>query len=172
MTRPPRRRRIALLALASGLTACGDAGVTSPAVSAAPSATAAPAPARLSAGAYYLRTVDGRSLPLALANGQRLESGFVVADSVDAGLVGWGESVGGPHSSAVRLTTGTARVLAELAPSSAQVVAISWRNAAASRDSVAWSRDSVVVHRSAPGLSAAGAGRRLVYTLATAADTL
>jgi hypothetical protein len=63
-------------------------------------------------------------------------------------------------------------VLAELAPSSAQVVAISWRNAAASRDSVAWSRDSVVVHRSAPGLSAAGAGRRLVYTLATAADTL
>jgi len=172
MTRYPYRSWFALAGVVASLSACADAGPTSPAAPAGPSAASALLPARLAPGAYYLRTVDDRPLPLGLASGLRLESGFVVADSTEAQLVGWGESVGRDDAGSVRLTTGTARVLADAPQGSAQVATISWRNAAASRDSVSWSRDSVIVHRSAAGLSAAGAGRRLVYTRATAADTL
>lgn len=172
MSSRPCRAWLALAGAVTLLTACGDVAPTSPGAPAKPSAASTLSPARLVPGAYYLRSVDDRRLPLSLASGLRLESGFVVADSTEAQLVGWGESVGRDDAGSVRLTTGTARVLADAPPGGAQVVTISWRNAAASRDSVSWSRDSVIVHRSAQGLSAAGAGRRLVYTRATAADTL
>ena len=172
MTSHPYRSWFVLAGVVASLSACADAGLTSPGAPAGPSAASALSPARLVPGAYYLRSVDDRPLPLGLANGLQLASGFVVADSTDAQLVGWGESVGRADAGSVRLTTGTARVLAGAPHGGSQVATISWRNAAATRDSVSWSRDSVIVHRSAAGLSAAGAGRRLVYTRATAADTL
>lgn len=172
MPRRPSRAWIAFAGAVTLLTACGDAAPTSLGGPVGPSAASTLSPARLAPGAYYLRSVDDRRLPLRLASGLQLESGFVVADSTDAQLVGWGESVGRDDAGSVRLATGMARVLADAHPGAAQVATISWRNAAASRDSVSWSHDSVIVHRSAQGLSAAGAGRRLVYTRATAADTL
>lgn len=172
MPSQPRRSWFALAGMAALLGACADAAPTGPGAPTGPSATSVISPARLVPGAYYLRTVDDRQLPLSLAGGLRLESGYVIADSADAQLVGWGESVSRDAAGSVRLATGTARVLGDAPRGGAQVATITWRNAAASRDSVSWSRDSVIVHRSAQGLSAAGAGRRLVYTRATAADTL
>ena len=172
--RSPACRRIALtaLALTLPLAACADGATTGPTGPGGPSAIAAAVPARLAAGSYYLRTVDGRPLPVALADGSRLESGFVVADSLDARLVGWGESLTRGSGSSVRLAAGTALVLGEAPDGGGRLASITWQNAAASRDSVTWGRDSVVVHRTGAGPSLAGAGRRLVYTRATSADML
>lgn len=46
-------------------------------------------PDRVPAGAYYLRAIDGRALPMSLPDGLRIEAGFVVADSANAGTIGW-----------------------------------------------------------------------------------
>lgn len=117
-----------------------------------------------------LRTLDGRGLPVTLATGARIESGFVAADSADPTLIGFGETVGQSFSSTAHLATGTARVLGE-DYRNARIAAISWRgSAAAPADSVLWSMDSVIVYRTGAGPSIAGAGHRLVYTRATPAD--
>jgi hypothetical protein len=127
---------------------------------------------RLPPGAYYLRTLDGQHLPATLRSGERIESGFVVADSIEPSLVGFGETVGRQASSTARLATGTARILGE-DYRSARIAAISWHGRpGASADSVLWSMDSVIVYRTGSAPSLAGEGHRLIYTRATPADTL
>lgn len=169
--RPPLARSApAIAGLALLLTACAGGTPTGPATIAGPSTVTAAAPGRLPAGSYFLRSVDGRPLPYTLASGMRVEAGFVVSDSADAQLVGWGESIAGSDASSVRLATGTAVVLGEAVRADTRVAAITWRTAAATRDSVSWGRDTVVVHRTGAGPSLTGAGHRLVYTRATDAE--
>lgn len=128
---------------------------------------------RLPSGSYYLRTIDGRALPMTISGGGRIEAGFMVADSAETGLVGFGESIGRDASSSARLATGTARVLGQ-DYRSARIASISWQDAAAGAraDSALWSADSVIVYRTGAGPSIAGAGHRLVYTRAIPSDTL
>ena len=129
-------------------------------------------PDRIPAGAYYLRTIDGHALPMTIAGGTRIESGFVAADSAETATVGFGESLGHAASSSSNLATGTARVLGQDAHN-ARIAAISWRTSSGARaDSVLWSVDSVIVYRTGAAPSAVGPGHRLVYTRATPADTL
>ena len=140
-----------------------------------PASPTAPDPAsaaRLPVGTYYLRSIDGGTLPRTLPGGLRIESGFVASDSIDATHVGFGESIARDRTASVRLATGTARVVAANARSG-HVAAITWQAPAASAgDSVRWSADSVIVYRTGVAPSVAGAGHRLVYTRAVAADTL
>jgi hypothetical protein len=127
---------------------------------------------RLPPGAYYLRTLDGQQLPATLRSGERIESGFVVADSIEPSLVGFGETVGRQTTSTARLATGTARILGE-DYRSARIAAINWQGQPdANADSVLWSMDSVIVYRTGRAPSLAGEGHRLIYTRATPADTL
>jgi hypothetical protein len=127
----------------------------------------------LSAGAFYLRTVDGRALPVVAQNGLRIQSGYVVTDSTAPGVIGFGESVGHEHDASMRLATGSARVLGE-AHGTARIAAVTWQaDASAARaDSVLWGADSVIVYRTGTAPSVAGAGHRFIYTRATPADTL
>jgi hypothetical protein len=129
-------------------------------------------PDRLPAGAYYLRTIDGRSLPMTIGGGRRIESGFIVSDSMETATVGFGESLGQASSSSASLATGTARVIGQDARNG-RIAAISWRDLGGARaDSVLWSVDSVIVYRTGAAPSAVGPGHRLVYTRATPGDTL
>lgn len=147
--------------------------VTSACLPATPTAPDPASSAHLPVGTYFLRSIDGGALPVALPGGLRIESGFVVSDSIDAGLVGFGESIARDRTASVRLATGSARVLAADAHHG-HVAAITWQAtaSAASADSVRWSADSVIVFRTGAAPSIAGAGHRLVYTRAIAADTL
>jgi hypothetical protein len=161
MRRPARSQFvIALVALCAG---CVPANPVSP-----DGAT----PDHLPAGAYFLRSIDGRSLPLTIAGGTRIESGFIVADSAESATVGFGESLGHASSSSASLATGTARVLGQDSRDG-RIAAISWRsNGSARADSVLWSVDSVIVYRTGAAPSAVGPGHRMIYTRATPADTL
>ena len=156
--------RLALAVVLLGSSAC---------LPAAPTAPDSASSAHLPVGTYYLRSIDGGALPISLPGGLRIESGFMVSDSVDAGLVGFGESIARERTSSVRLATGSARVLAADARHG-HVAAITWQAtaSAANADSVRWSADSVIVFRTGAAPSIAGAGHRLVYTRTVAADTL
>jgi hypothetical protein len=139
---------------------------------ASPAAPDASTGDHLPAGAFYLRTVDGSALPVSVAGGLRIESGFVVADSSTPGTVGFGESVSRDHAASVRLATGSAQVLGT-AYTGARVAAVRWQaDSQARADSVLWGRDSVIVYRTGVAPSIAGAGHRFIYTRATPADTL
>jgi hypothetical protein len=157
-------RVVALFGLLSLLTGC---------IPSSPVAPDGSAHDRVPPGAYYLRAIDGRRLPREIPGGERIESGFVVADSVTPGLIGFGESVARDASTSARLATGTARVIGQ-DYRNARIAAISWSAAPSSvaADSVLWSIDSVIVYRTGAAPSAAGAGHRLVYTRATPVDTL
>jgi hypothetical protein len=138
--------------------------------SANPAAPSSSAPTTLPEGAFYLRTVDGTRLPVTVAGGMRIESGYVVTDASAPGAIGFGESVGRNSVASVRLATGTARVLGRERMGS--VAAVSWQAGTTAADSVLWSADSVIVYRTGAAPSVAGAGHRFIYTRATPADTL
>lgn len=163
-TRRPRVATLGLSCLALLATACLPASPTAP--------QAGRLSQQLPVGAYYLRTVDGAKLPLSLPGGLRIESGFLVSDSTDAGTVGFGESVGRDRSASVRLATGSARVVGQ-DHRAASIAQLTWKADAGVRaDSVLWGADSVIVYRTGAAPSVAGAGHRLVYTRAIAADTI
>jgi hypothetical protein len=122
-------------------------------------------------GAYFLRTVDGRPVPVAVGNGVTVTSAYVVADTTERSVIGWGEGVIKGSTSSARLGTGTARVLSQ-SPTGASIAVVSWGTSAAALDTVRWTPDSVIFARTVLYPSALGAGRRLVYTRVVAADTL
>lgn len=165
LARPAHRALVCLMVLSTLSTACVPGSPAAP-------ANGAPA-AQLPSGSYYLRAMDGKTLPVSIGNGARIESGFVTADATNGAIVGWGESVGRGAAASMQLATGTARVLGA-DDADARIAAITWESSPADvrADSVRWSADSVIVYRTGTAPSAAGAGHRLVYTRATAADTL
>jgi hypothetical protein len=169
LSKPPYRRH-AVTKLSS--VACTL--LTSACLPASPAGPEGSTGGHLPAGAFYLRMVDEAALPVTVASGARIESGFVVADSANPGVVGFGESVGLGQTASVRLATGNARVLGH-GHGTGRIAAITWRagaGAGAARpDSVLWSSDSVIVYRTGAAPSVAGPGHRFIYTRATPADT-
>ena len=121
--------------------------------------------------AYYLREVDGRPLPSVVGDGLTVTSAYVVTDTTERNVIGWGEGISKDSTASFRLGIGAARVLSE-GPDGTSVAVIAWGGNTTAFDTVRWTPDSVIFSRTISHRSAVGAGRRLVYTRSVAADTL